>query len=165
MTGSEFDIDLAARRLPFPDRSVTVVVMQHVVEHLELREQLIPFFRELHRVCTDDAVLWLSCPDLAKVCTAYTVDRGQALKEDRCRRWPEYSLDGVPVQQFINDLFQARGRHRNLFDFELLAWALGQAGFHSVARIEECDLLAAHPEFPPRHDDEQSLYVRVCKSR
>ncbi|WP_369363950.1 methyltransferase domain-containing protein [Streptomyces sp. CG4] len=165
VSGSDFDIDLANGRLPFPDASVTVVVMQHVVEHLELRGQLIPLFRELHRVCTDDAVLWLSCPDLAKVCAAYTVDRGQALKEDRCRRWPDYSLGGAPVQQLINDLFQARGRHRNLFDLELLTWALGQAGFPAVEPVKEAELLAAHPEFPPRHDDEQSLYVRVRKSR
>ncbi|KPC64674.1 glycosyl transferase family 2 [Streptomyces chattanoogensis] len=165
VSDSECDIDLAAGKLPFPDGSVTVVVMQHVIEHLELRGQLIPLFRELHRVCTDDAVLWLSCPDLAKACAAYTADRGQALKDDRCRRWPEYSLDGAPVQQFINDLFQARGRHRNLFDLELLTWALGRAGFSTVERIEEGDLLAAHPEFPPRHDDEQSLYVRARKSR
>ncbi|MFF2812862.1 class I SAM-dependent methyltransferase [Streptomyces sp. NPDC058000] len=164
VSGSECDIDLAAGHMPFPDDSVTAVVMQHVVEHLELHGQLIPLFRELHRVCTDDAVLWLSCPDLAKVCAAYATDHGQALKEDRCRRWPEYSLGGAPVQQFINDLFQARGRHRNLFDLELLTWALGQAGFLAVERIEEADLLAAHPGFPPRHDDEQSLYVRVCKS-
>ncbi|MEV0277837.1 methyltransferase domain-containing protein [Streptomyces sp. NPDC050610] len=165
VAGSECDIDLAAARLPFPDGSVTAVVMQHVVEHLELRGQLIPLFRELHRVCADDAVLWLSCPDLAKVCAGYAADRGQALVEDRCRRWPDYSLGGAPVQQFINDLFQARGRHRNLFDLELLAWALDQAGFGSVERIEEAGLLAAHPEFPPRHDDAQSLYVRACKSR
>ncbi|MEU9114353.1 methyltransferase domain-containing protein [Streptomyces sp. NPDC048483] len=165
MSGSERDIDLAAGRLPFPDGSVTAVVMQHVVEHLELHRQLVPLFQELQRVCTDDAVLWISCPDLAKVCAAYATDRGQALKEDRCRRWPEYTLGGAPVQQFINDLFQARGRHRNLFDLELLTWALGQAGFSAVERIEEADLLAAHPEFPPRHDDEQSLYVRARKSR
>ncbi|ANW17160.1 glycosyl transferase family 2 [Streptomyces clavuligerus] len=165
VSGSECDIDLAAGRLPFADGSVDAVVMQHVVEHLELKGQLIPLLRELYRVCSDDAVLWLSCPDLAKVCAAYTADRGRALKEDRCRRWPDYSLDGAPVQQFVNDLFQARGRHRNLFDLELLAWALEQAGFRSVERIAEADLLAAHPGFPPRHDDEQSLYVRVCKSR
>ncbi|MFE7116849.1 methyltransferase domain-containing protein [Streptomyces sp. NPDC057654] len=165
MSGSECDIDLAAGRMPFPDGSVTAVVMQHVVEHLELHGQLIPFLRELRRICAEDAVLWISCPDLAKICAAYTADRGQALKDDRCQRWPDYSLGGAPVQQFINDLFQARGRHRNLFDLELLTWALGQAGFPVAERVEEADLLAAHPEFPPRHDDEQSLYVRVCKSR
>ncbi|MFF7636342.1 methyltransferase domain-containing protein [Kitasatospora sp. NPDC008050] len=165
VSGSELDVDLAAGRLPFRDRSVEVVVMQHVVEHLELHGQLIPLLRELDRVCTADAVLWLSCPDLAKVCAGYLADRGRALKDDRCRRYPDYSLDGAPVQQFVNDLFQARGRHRNLFDFELLAWALGRAGFGRVEQVKEAELLAAHPEFPPRRDDDQSLYVTACRSR
>lgn len=158
-------MDLAAGRLPFADRSAETVVMQHVVEHLELHGQLIPLLRELHRVCAPDGMLWLSCPDLAKVCAGYTADRGQALKEDRCSRYPDYSLGGAPVQQFVNDLFQARGRHRNLFDLELLAWALGQAGFDLVEQVKEAELLAAHPEFPPRHDDDQSLYVVARRSR
>ncbi|MFF8691009.1 class I SAM-dependent methyltransferase [Streptomyces sp. NPDC015144] len=165
VSGSEFDVDLAAGRLPFASRSTETVVMQHVVEHLELHGQLIPLLRELHRVCTPDGVLWLSCPDLAKVCAGYTADRGQALKDDRCSRYPDYSLGGAPVQQFVNDLFQARGRHRNLFDFELLAWALGQAGFDLVKEVKEAELLTAHPEFPPRHDDDQSLYVVARRSR
>ncbi|MGW2540272.1 methyltransferase domain-containing protein [Kitasatospora sp. NPDC001574] len=165
VSGSELDVDLAAGRLPFPGGSVEVVVMQHVVEHLELHGQLIPLLRELRRVCTPDAVLWLSCPDLAKVCAGYTADRGRALRDDRCSRYPDYSLGGAPVQQFVNDLFQARGRHRNLFDAELLAWALDQAGFDLVEQVKEAELLAAHPEFPPRHDDEQSLYVTARRSR
>ncbi|MFD3662985.1 methyltransferase domain-containing protein [Streptomyces sp. NPDC058659] len=164
MSGSEFDVDLAAGRLPFPDRSADTIVSQHVIEHLDLREQLIPLLRELHRVCDDTGRVWLSCPDLAKVCAAYLDDRGQALVEDRRRRWPDYTLGGAPVQHFINDLFQARGKHRNLFDFDILAWALDQAGFRSVERVEEADLLAAHPGFPPRHDDLQSLYVVAAKS-
>jgi predicted SAM-dependent methyltransferase len=164
VSGSEFDVDLAAGSLPFPDRSAETIVMQHVVEHLDLREQLIPLLRELHRVCADDSRVWLSCPDLAKVCAAYVEDRGRALEADRRRRWPDYSLGGAPVQHFINDLFQARGRHRNLFDFEILAWALDLAGFRSVARVVEADLLAAHPDFPPRHDDLQSLYVVAHKA-
>ncbi|MFE1548235.1 class I SAM-dependent methyltransferase [Streptomyces sp. NPDC058718] len=164
VSGSEFDVDLAAGRLPFPDGSADAIVSQHVIEHLDLREQLIPLLRELHRVCGDDGRVWLSCPDLAKVCAAYLHDRGQALVEDRRRRWPDYSLGGAPVQHFINDLFQARGKHRNLFDFEILAWALGEAGFRSVKRVMEADLLAAHPDFPPRRDDLQSLYVVAAKT-
>ncbi|OKH98993.1 glycosyl transferase family 2 [Streptomyces sp. CB02923] len=164
VSGSECDIDLAAGRLPFPDNSSDAIVMQHVVEHLDLREQLLPLLRDLHRICADGGRVWLSCPDLAKVCTAYLDDRGRALMEDRRQRWPDYTLGGVPVQHFINDLFQARGRHRNLFDFELLSWALGQAGFGPVERIVEADLLAAHPGFPPRHDDRQSLYVVAGKA-
>jgi len=164
VSGSEFDLDLAVGRLPFPDGSVDVIVMQHVIEHLNLHDQLIPLFRELYRIFANDGRLWLSCPDLAKVCSAYLDDRGRALEEDRRTRWPDYSLNGAPVQHFINDLFHQNGEHRNLFDIELLTWALTQAGFSCVQRVIEADLLAAYPEFPPRRDDFQSLYVIAIKA-
>jgi predicted SAM-dependent methyltransferase len=164
VSGSEFDLDLAVGQLPFPDGSVDVIVMQHVIEHLNLHDQLIPLFRELYRMFANDGQLWLSCPDLAKACSAYLDDRGRALEEDRRMRWPDYSLNGAPVQHFINDLFHQNGEHRNLFDIELLTWALKQAGFSCVQRVIEADLLAAYPEFPPRCDDFHSLYVLAIKA-
>lgn len=159
VSGSDFPLDLASGRLPFRDSSVEAVVMQHVIEHLCLHDQLIPLLRELRRILAPDGQMWLSCPDLAKVCTGYVDDKGSSLEDDRRRRWPNASLDGTPVQHFINYLFHQNGEHRNLFDFELLGWAIDQAGFQSVRRVVEADLLTAHPEFPPRHDDLQSLYV------
>jgi hypothetical protein len=51
--------------------------------------------------------------------------------------------------------------HKNLFDFTLLYWALTESGFVEIQRVEEADLLARFPEFPPRHDELQSLYVRA----
>jgi predicted SAM-dependent methyltransferase len=164
VSGSEFDLDLAVGQLPFPNGSTDVIVMQHVIEHLNLHDQLIPLFHELYRICAEDGRLWLSCPDLAKVCAAYLHDRGRALEEDRRRRWSDYSLGGAPVQHFINDVFHGKGMHRNLFDLELLTWALNRAGFSSVQRTTEANLLSTHPEFPARHDDLQSLYVVVSKA-
>jgi SAM-dependent methyltransferase len=114
VSGSEFDLDLAVGQLPFPNGSTDVIVMQHVIEHLNLHDQLIPLFHELYRICAEDGRLWLSCPDLAKVCAAYLHDRGRALEEDRRRRWSDYSLGGAPVQHFINDVFHGKGMHRNL---------------------------------------------------
>jgi predicted SAM-dependent methyltransferase len=147
VSGSEFDLDLAVGQLPFPDGSIDVVVMQHVIEHLNLHDQLIPLFRELYRICAKDGRLWLSCPDLAKVCIAYLDDRGRALVEDRRRRWPDYSLSGAPVQHFINDVFHGKGMHRNLFDIELLTWALNRVGFSFVQRVTEAIYLRPTQNF------------------
>ncbi|NGO79795.1 methyltransferase domain-containing protein [Streptomyces sp. YC504] len=159
LSGSDYDIDLMAGRLPFRTGSVRAVVMQHVIEHLELREHLLPLLSELRRVLTDDGAVWLSCPDLEKVCVSYVEDRGRTLLEDRRSRYPAFTLGGVPTQHIVNDLFHQRGGHRNLFDFDLLAWALEEAGFSKVERVKEGDLLSVFPEFPERRDDAQSLYV------
>jgi predicted SAM-dependent methyltransferase len=158
--GSEHDIDLACGRLPWPDASFSAVVCQHVIEHLELEDELLPLLREVHRVLRPDGELWLSCPDLEKVCRAYVEDRAAGLAADRRQRMPLQAMPpGIPSQHFVNWLFHQRGEHKNLFDFDLLAWALAQAGFASCVRVNERDLLARYPEMPPRHDDMQSLAV------
>jgi hypothetical protein len=52
----------------------------------------------------------------------------------------------------------------NLFDFPLLKYVLGRAGFDDCVRVDEKDLLERFPDFPPRRDDYQSLYVRATKA-
>jgi hypothetical protein len=58
-----------------------------------------------------------------------------------------------------NIMFHQDGEHKNLFDFDLLRWALEQSGFGDVRRRTEADLLVRFPECPCRDDDSQSLYV------
>ena len=158
--GSQCDVDLAAGRLPWPDAVFTAVVSQHVIEHLELQTQLLPLFRELRRVVRPGGELWLSCPDMEKVCRSYVEDRAATLAADRRQRMPGQALPpSMPSQHFVNWLFQQGGEHQNLFDLELLTWAPGESGFPSCARVAEAELLARFPEMPPRGDDLQSLYV------
>ena len=69
--------------------------------------------------------------------------------------------EGVPTQHMINNYFRQCAEHKNLFDFELLEWALKQAGFGQVVRVVEKDLLERFPEFPYRGDDYHSVYARA----
>jgi predicted SAM-dependent methyltransferase len=161
---SEQNIDLAAGRLPWRDGQFSAVVSQHVIEHLELESELLPLLAELHRVMAPQGEIWLSCPDLATICNSYTLDRGQGLVDDRkTRPHTDIKMDGVPPQHMINRLFHQSGEHKNLFDFELLEWALTKAGFQQCVRVVEADLLKRFPEFPPRNDDYVSLYVRAVR--
>lgn len=159
--GSDENIDLAAGRLPWEDAAFDVVVSQHVIEHLELQSELLPLLAELHRVLLPGGEIWLSCPDMEKVCRDYLDQAGTGLVQDRRSRYPHFSMHGVPSQHFINVLFQQSGEHRNLFDFGLLAWALDDAGFDECAKVDEAELRARFPEFPLRNDDFQTLYLRA----
>jgi predicted SAM-dependent methyltransferase len=162
VAGSELDLDLAAGALPWKDRQFSAIAAQQVIEHLELQSELLPLFSELRRIAKPNAEIWLSCPDLGRVCAAYAEDSGAGLIEDRLTR-PNTGLgmDGVPPQQMINNLFQQSGEHRNLLDFELAAWALRRSGFGECEKVDESQLLRRFPEFPRRNDDRYSLYIKA----
>lgn len=158
VTGSDCDIDFT-RRLPWRDGSFSVVVSQHVIEHLELFGELLPVLRELHRVLRPEGEIWLSCPDMAKICRLYSEGRAADLVADRLSRDASYTTQDAPPQQIVNDVFHQWGEHKNLFDFELLKWVLERADFTDIRQVNESDLLERFPDFPVRRDDLQTLYV------
>lgn len=156
---SDHDVDFAGGKLPWRDGVFEAAVSQHMVEHLEFETEILPLFQELRRVIKPGAQLWLSCPDLETICNSYINHRMQDLIGDRARMWGEFSMDGLPSQHFINLFFHERGTHKNLFDFEMLEWALKKVGFTNVKRTNETEFLQRFPEFPKRGDDMESVYV------
>lgn len=159
LSGSEFNVDLAGGRLPWKDCSFEHAVSQHMVEHLELEGELLPLLSELHRIMKPGGAVWISCPDLEKICRSY-VENGMAdLIADRARMWGQFSMGRVPDQHFINLFFHERGTHKNLFDYGILKWALESVGFENIRRSDESSFLLAFPEFSRRNDDMESIYV------
>lgn len=172
LDNSDYDVDLACSQFPWRDDSFEIAMSQHVIEHLELKSELFPLLKELKRVLVEGGEIWLSCPDIEKICKSYNEHRMSDLIDDRQRRsrlhWGgEWSLvkevgtEGVPSSHMINSLFYQDYEHRNLFDFNLLKWVLNICGFTDVERVDEKSLLERFPEIPERNDDKQSLYVRA----
>jgi len=161
---SDFDMDFGVGKLPLRTASFDSIVSQEVIEHLELTDELIPLLREMHRILDRDGEAWLSCPDMKKVCSNYMRDRGAGLIADRLKRIPDFSLGhDIPSQHIINHLFHQDGEHKNLYDFELLEWALKKAGFSSVESVDEQKLMERFPEFPLRDDAMVCMYVMARK--
>lgn len=163
VTNSDWDIDLASGRLPWVDGAFDRVVSQQVIEHLELDSQLKPLLKEIVRVLAPGGEAWLTCPDMEAICRSYLADGGATLLKDRQKRWPDFSLNGLPAQHMVNVLFHQAGEHVNLFDMPLLEHILKEAGFARVDRVKESDLLERFPGFPLRDDDDISLVVRATK--
>lgn len=166
VVGGDCLADLNAPRLPWADGVFDTVVAQHVIEYMDLHLELIPFLRELYRVSRPGGAVWLSCPDMERVCESYLQSKGRDIIDDKRRRgmYPHEDPEVHPPQHVINEVFHQSGQHRNLFDFELLAWALDRAGFAGVERVSERRLLDGHPEFPARDDDYLTLYVRAVRA-
>ena len=164
MFGSDLNLDFAAGQLPFADGQFDVIVSQHVVEHLTIEDEFLPLLRACCRVTKQGGEIWISTPDMEKVSKSYVSQENLDMIEDRKQRLPNWDMDGMPSQHFMNDIFHQQLEHRNLFDFELLKWCLEQAGFTNVLRVDEQKLLAKFPEFPERNDDYQSVYVKAEKA-
>ncbi len=163
LINSDYDVDLSCGYLPFKSDHFEIAVSQHVIEHLDIASELLPLLKEMNRVMKSASELWLSCPDMEKICNQYTIDRGNGLLEDRQKRFPHFTLNDMPVQQIVNDLFHQGGEHKNLFDFELLKHILLKTGFHTVKKRDEEAFLRRFPEFSHRDDDFVSLYVSAVK--
>ena len=154
-------VDLASGHLPWADSVFDAIVSQHVIEHLDLFEEVIPLLRELRRVAKPGAELWLSCPDMEKICRAYLVDKGATLRAEFEQEFPKLAKWKETPSHMINSVFHQSGQHKNLFDFDLLAWACTQTGFGGCSRVTEADLLRRFPEFPARNDGTHTLYIRA----
>jgi predicted SAM-dependent methyltransferase len=165
VSGSDYDIDIACGRLPWRSNVFDAVVSQHVIEYLELESELLPLLRELHRVMAPDGTVWLSCPDMEKICRAYLDGNMSTLLADKHTRFPDFTLGDVPTVHLVNYFFHQRGENKNLFDYSLLKWALESTGFTRVERRDEADLLRQFPEIPERADDLQTLYVTARASK
>lgn len=163
VVGGDWAVDLAAGNLPWPDKSFEVAVGQHVIEHLSIDSELLPLFGELLRVLRPGGQLWVSCPDMEKICKAYVQDRLPELIEDRRVRFPDYTIGEWPVSHFLNEAFHQGGMHKNLFDLELLRFVLERVGFVAVSRVDESTFLSRVGDFPARCDDRQSLYVKAVR--
>lgn len=164
VVGSPFDIDLAAR-LPWKDNVFDVIVAQQVIEHLSLEHELTPLMNEIVRVARPGCEIWLSTPDLEKVCRGYLEDGGRSLRLDRITREEPIWSEGMPDSHFINLLFHQGNEHKNLFDLKLLTWVLESHGFGDVRRTNETAFRERFPEFPKRNDDFVGIYVRAEKPK
>jgi len=158
---SDYDVDLACGRLPWKSGVFDSIVSQHLIEHLEIGTEFLPLLMELRRVLRPGGEIWLSCPDMEKICLLYLNNKVSDLVADANSRWPDFSLGDIPSSHMVNHLFHQNGEHKNLYDFTLLEWALNICGFSKVKRLGESDLLNRYPEFPFRGDDLQSIYIRA----
>lgn len=160
---SDINIDLGCGRLPFQSGQFDFVCSQHVIEHLHLQKELEPLMREIHRVMSPRGELWLSTPDLEKVCSAYVKDRAHSMELVRKIGMPDYTTGGYPSSQYVNVTFHEEGCHKNLFDLDILCFLLERTGFARVTRVTEAIFLAKFPEFPVHGDDDCTIYVTAIK--
>jgi len=122
--------------LEYPDESAAFVYSSHMIEHMA-RWRALELLRECARVLRPGATIRLATPDLAEWVEDYRArdtSSGPTPADTFVARLGIYSeLPGTLVQRFVRRNMSG-AIHEWLYDFESLAYLLGEAGFVDVTR-------------------------------
>lgn len=140
----------SAWALPFDDAYATEIVAIHVLEHVP-PPMLVPTLREWHRVLAPGGVAHVHVPNAPQLMDAF----------QRARLPEKWALMGAingmyadPARTRSPDELTASADHQVMFDWEVLSWALSQAGF---SRVEDRTL-----ETADRHTVGWRAFVSNC---
>jgi predicted SAM-dependent methyltransferase len=114
----------------FQDNSISAIYASHVLEHFyhAIDNELISTLKEWYRVLKPSGQLFISVPDLKKLCWLYL--------------HPEMTV--VDRLHLMRIIFGAQTNiydvHKVGFDFEILAICLEEVGFTEYQQVSEFDL-------------------------
>lgn len=125
LAGADYLHDLSRQPWPFANASVGAIVASHILEHFDKRDGRL-FLRECYRILQSGGILALAVPDMDKFIAA------------------QLSGDFSPLGGYAwTDLNALCGggmhepdvamRHRYMYSWESLAWALAAEGFAAEA--------------------------------
>ena len=142
-------VDLSAFPWPFADGIATAVNASHVLEHFA-KETGKQFLAECYRILAINGVLTLAVPDMDKFITARLTANFAPLNG---YRWTDLNhlLGGDQTEQ------REDYKHRYMYSFESLAWALSEAGFRQIEK-RPFDETIDNPAY-----EAISLYMRAIK--
>jgi predicted SAM-dependent methyltransferase len=147
--------------LPFASGQVSRIFAEHVIEHIEFREDLPRLLGSALDVLEPGGRIRIVVPDCEQFIRAY-------VSNDR-RAWGELGLDPLPHDMptpmaMLNHVFHQDGEHMFGWDFITMKHVLERAGFTDVRKMscgESADpaLCLDRPEHGP-----YSLYVEAIKA-
>jgi predicted SAM-dependent methyltransferase len=150
------------RRLPFTDGSVLRIFAEHVIEHLDFRDDISRVFAEFFRILEPGGTVRIIVPDAERYMNAYV---HRSAEEFRNLGWKLDALPGdiyTPIH-IINHVFHQGGEHYFGWDFETMAWALRRAGFKEVAKTSYQKSRDAELGIDQANHAPYSLYVEAVK--
>lgn len=124
-------IVLLERRLPFGDRSLDRIYLEHVLEHVSY-DTALSFLKETRRVLAPAGIVRIAVPDLEDLARGY-------LSDDWKRRfdwvnWPEFAFIRTRAEM-INIAFRWWG-HTHLYDRQEMSRVLSDAGYSAIEFVE-----------------------------
>lgn len=118
------------RKMPFKSNSINRIRCEHVLEHLDRKEEVPFFLKECYRCMKPGAVLRVIVPDVKLFIKAYYENSKEGwdkLKES----FFGFDEEWLPMD-VLNHIFRQDGEHKYGYDFETLLFSLKKAGFSNI---------------------------------
>lgn len=150
------------KKLPFLDNTVKRIRCEHMLEHLDRKEEAPAFLKECLRCLMPGGIIRIIVPDVKIFIDAYhenTTDSWARLKN----AFSNFNDDWLPMD-VLNHIFRQDGEHKYGYDFETLKASLTKAGFTNVTQASY--KISADPQLlndQPNHQF-HSLYVEAFKA-
>lgn len=112
----------------FPDDTFAELYASHVLEHFDFADEVLPVLAEWRRVLRPGGTLYVSVPDMERLCQLYLRARGLPDKRK------------MIMCMFFGGHVDCYDYHLTGFDEDYLKRFLEEAGFHSIRRVENFDL-------------------------
>ncbi len=116
----------------FADNSIEEIYASHILEHFHyaLDGELLAVLKEWHRVLVPQGMLYISVPDLRKICWLFLN--------------PDLNMHDrrILLAALYGGHINAYDVHRAGFDLEILTYFLREAGFSAYEQVEEFGLFA-----------------------
>ena len=156
-----FQLDIR-RRLPFAPGSVSGVLAEHVLEHIEFREDLPNFLHETHRILEAGGVLRIVVPDGQRFLEAYA---GKNPANWKALGWDlEHMPDDIfTPMHIVNHIFHQSGEHLFAYDFDTLKLLLERSGFRKVVKQQFHVSIDARLAIDQENHHLYSLYLDAVK--
>ena len=125
----------AIQSYPLPDASVDYIFSEHMIEHLTFPQGQ-RMLTECFRVMKEGGRIRIATPDLKQIIRLYThPDQADssAYREWLLRSFMPNDLTNQQHPCFaLNKMFYGWDNHIFIYDYDTLAYALEQSGFHNV---------------------------------
>ncbi len=148
------------RALPFSDGSVKRILAEHVIEHMDFKDDVPRIFREFHRVLQPGGVVRIIVPDAERFMCAYLAKGSE--------QWTTLGFSTFPSDmntpiELVNHVFHQGGEHCFGWDYKAMEFSLQRAGFPQVIRQTYGQSIDPELAIDQANHEHYSLYVEAVK--
>jgi predicted SAM-dependent methyltransferase len=125
----------ATRRFPFDDATFDCIYSEHMIEHISWKDGL-SMLHECRRVMKPGGTIRIATPDLEVLLSLHS-GKNDPICEKYIKWVTDQQLEGIHAYKasfVINNAFRSWG-HQFLYDSDLLAMAMREAGFINIQRF------------------------------